>query len=104
MKYRVVLSTAPSLVVARRLSSLLLRKKLAGCINILPKLESHYLWKGKKQKTSETLLIIKTTAKRMPELKKQLIAAHPYDVPEIIALPVHDGFKPYLNWLEEMCR
>ncbi|MBI3307084.1 MAG: divalent-cation tolerance protein CutA [Candidatus Omnitrophica bacterium] len=96
-----VFSSAPSLKEARRLSSLLLKKKLAACINISAKVESHYWWKGKKQKAGEVLLLIKTRSALFNKLEKVLRENHSYSVPEIIALPIVRGSQKYLNWLNQ---
>lgn len=97
--YLLVLSTAPSWKEARRLSSLLLGKRLAACVNISPLSESHYWWKGKKERVREVLLLIKTRRPLFKKLEKALSGNHPYSVPEIIALPVTGGSKKYLNWI-----
>ena len=96
-----ILSTAASLQQARRLAALLLTRKLAACINILPGLESHYRWKGKKEKAGEVLLLIKSRASVFARLEKTLRENHSYAVPEIIALPIQKGSPKYLKWIQQ---
>lgn len=97
----VVFVTVPNRAEAKKLAKLLLEKKLAACVSIVPKIESHYWWKGKLEKASELLLIIKTRKTLFPKLAAQVRKNHSYSVPEIISLPVADGSKAYLDWLKE---
>lgn len=94
-----VLSTASSPKEARRLSRLLLQKKLAACINISGRVESHYRWQGKIEKAGEVMLLIKTKPAVFKRLEKTLREHHSYSVPEIIALPIQKGSRKYLAWL-----
>ncbi len=101
----VVLCIAPATDgTAGRLARGLVEKRLAACVNIVPGLRSLYRWKGEVQDDAEVQLIIKTTAARYEQLESWLSDNHPYDVPEIIALPIAGGAKPYLDWLEEQTR
>jgi periplasmic divalent cation tolerance protein len=95
---RVVLCTAPA-EVANSIAHALLDSRVIACSNVLPGVESHYRWKGKIETDSESLLILKTTAANVEQLFKELKALHPYEVPEMLALPVAAGSKPYLEWL-----
>jgi len=95
----VVLVTCPSRAVARRLAEVLIRRRLAACVNILPGVESIFTWKGKTDHSREVLLLIKTTARVFDRLRRTIEALHPYDVPEIIALPLQAGHQPYLDWV-----
>jgi periplasmic divalent cation tolerance protein len=101
----VVLITAPSQEVARVIASALLEKKLAACVNVLPGIRSYYTWKGKTQEDQEVLLFVKT---RLGLFESQLIpavkAVHPYELPEIIALPIQAGLEGYLKWIDEETR
>ena len=95
-----VLVTCGSLGEARRIAREVVTRKLAACANvILTPVESHYTWKGKLEKAREHLLVIKTTAKRLPELEKEVKRLHSYEVPEFLAFAVAGGSKEYLNWL-----
>ena len=82
----VALVTAPDLKTARRLAKIILQSRLAACANLVPKIESHYWWDGKLEKSAEVLMILKTTSARLPELQKAVLENHPYDTPEFIVL------------------
>ncbi len=97
----VVLITAPSVEVARQLGHTLLKKQRAACVTINPGVESLYMWEGELQSDEEALLIIKTTASAFETLTAVVQDAHPYDVPEIIALPIVAGSQAYLRWIDE---
>lgn len=95
----VVLTTVPSAAIAQRITTVLLRKRLAACVSRVGGLRSTYRWKGRMETTSEILLVIKTSAASYAALETALRANHPYDVPEILALPVRRGAKSYLDWI-----
>ena len=99
--YLVVLSACPDSGVAENIARVLLDAGLAACVNILPGVRSMYLWKGSLQLDSEVLMIIKTTALRFPALRQALVAAHPYELPEVVAVAVEDGHPPYLAWIAD---
>jgi periplasmic divalent cation tolerance protein len=100
-KYSVVLVTAPDLKTARKLVKLALEAQLVACGNLVSKVESHYWWKGKIERSSEVLILFKTTPARLEDLEKLIVAHHPYDTPEILALPLTAGSRRYLNWIED---
>jgi periplasmic divalent cation tolerance protein len=101
-QFRVVLVTCGSLTEARRIARHVVSNRFAACVNIvLSPVESFYTWKGNLEKAREYLLVIKTTAKRLPALEKEVQRLHSYDVPEFIALPIAAGSRSYLSWLEE---
>ena len=97
----VVLTTASSLSEARRITSALLDQKFAACVSIMGLTESHYVWKGKKEKIREHLLIIKTRKNLFPKLEKAIRKIHSYECPEILALPVSAGSEKYLDWIRK---
>ncbi|MGV3774954.1 MAG: divalent-cation tolerance protein CutA [Verrucomicrobiales bacterium] len=97
--YRLILITAPSLTVARRLAALLLKEKLVACASLVPKIESHYWWQGQLESSTEVLIILKTNSAAVPQIEKLAIANHPYETPEVIALEIKDGNEKYLNWI-----
>ncbi len=99
-KFSVVLVTAPDLKTARKLATAALAARLIACANLVPKIESHYWWQGKMETGSEVLMILKTTSARLDALEKLIIARHPYDTPEFIALPLIAGAKRYLEWID----
>jgi len=97
----VVLVTCPTGLVARRLARQLIQRRLAACVNVLPLIHSVYRWKGAIEQSREALLVIKSTAGRFAALRRGILAAHPYDTPEVIALPVVAGHLPYLRWIRQ---
>jgi periplasmic divalent cation tolerance protein len=103
-KYRVVLITAPDLKTARSLAQAALQARLIACANLVPKVESHYRWQGKLERSSEVLMIIKTLATRLPALERLVLKQHPYDTPEIVAFPLVQGSDRYLDWLADCVR
>ena len=94
-----VLTTCPDDTVAARLARDLVEAGLAACVSRVGPLHSTYRWQGAIQDEPEVLLVIKTLSTRYPELEMRLKSLHPYDVPEIIALPVIHGSAEYLAWL-----
>ncbi len=97
----VVLMTFPDNQVAVDVVGALVRDGLAACGNIVPKIRSIYLWEGEVQDDAEALALVKTTLGRFPELQETVVQQHPYDVPEILALPLADGLPAYLEWLTD---
>ncbi|MCA9616798.1 MAG: divalent-cation tolerance protein CutA [Sandaracinus sp.] len=97
----VVLCTAPDDATAERLARGAVEAGLAACVNVLGEVRSFYRWKGALQDDRERQLILKTRRDRFDALRTWLMREHPYDVPEILALPVADGSPAYLAWLDE---
>jgi len=97
----VVMTNTPDVDVARKIAADLLKKKLAACVNIVSGCESHYFWKGELKQATEFQLQIKTTVSRYTQIEASIRALHPYDVPEIIAIPVSKGSHDYLAWVAE---
>ena len=97
----VVLCTFPDIEQARQIGAALVERQVAACVNLLPGVESIYRWEGKVEKAGEVLAIIKTT--RYAELEAAIQELHPYEVPEILALPVAAGSEAYLRWVGESC-
>jgi len=101
-KYFLVLVTCANHLQAKLIARSVVEKRLAACVNILRMpIESHYRWKGKVEKARELLLFIKTTARKLGGLEREVKRLHGYEVPEFIALPIASGSKPYLDWLDE---
>lgn len=96
-----VFCTFPDEETARRIGTALVEERLAACVNLNPGITSIYQWEGKLETSTEVLAIFKTTREGYPELEKQLQALHPYDVPEILAVPVERGAESYLRWVGE---
>jgi periplasmic divalent cation tolerance protein len=101
MNYLVVLSTFDKREEAERISRLLLQKRLCACIQIIGPIKSLYLWKGKAEEAEEWLCLMKTSSQLYKEVEALLLKEHPYEVPEIIALPISIGSPSYMKWLEE---
>lgn len=98
---RVVLCTCPDEDSAFGLARGLVEARLAACVNILPEIRSVYRWQGDVQSEAESLMVIKTTAQRYPKLEAWLETNHPYDVPEVLAVPIESGLGAYLDWVAE---
>ena len=94
-----VLTNLPDRTVAEKLADLLIAKNLAACVNILAPCRSVYRWKDAVQHDEEHPKLIKTTAERYTALEHALRAAHPYELPEIIAVPIERGLPAYLDWV-----
>jgi periplasmic divalent cation tolerance protein len=98
--FLVVFCTVPNIKIAKKISKTLVEEKLAACSNILPGLKSIYNWQNEIQSDNEYLLIIKTTEEMFEKLEIRIKNIHPYEVPEIIALPIIKGNSEYLNWIK----
>ena len=95
----VVLSTAPDDETAGRLADLLVGKRLAACVNVVPGLVSHYWWDGRAQRDREWMLIVKTDRRHLAAVIATIEQEHPYDCPEAVALPIVAGSAAYLGWI-----
>lgn len=100
----VILVTAPSAEVARRLARGLVEAGLAPCVNVLPGVGSIYRWEGRIEEAAEQLLLIKCPANSYDAIETWLLSHHPYDVPECVALPIVQGSAAYLAWLLDAAR
>src|SRR5216110_2021729 len=97
-KILLALSTFPDIETARRISNQLVTEKLAACANILPGVESIYRWRGNIENATETLVFFKLSEDRQSAFQDKLRSLHPYEVPEIIFIPVTSGLTEYLQW------
>jgi periplasmic divalent cation tolerance protein len=102
-KVLLALSTFPDQETAREISNELVTKKLAACANILPGVESIYRWKEKIESGNETLVLFKLSEDRQSAFQEKLRSLHPYEVPEIIFVPIASGLPEYLRWVTENC-
>lgn len=98
---RVVLVTAPDAETGARVARTLLEDHLVACANLLPQVRSLYRWEGRVEDEPEVLLVLKTRSALVDALSERVREVHPYDVPEVIALPVTAGHAPYLKWVLE---
>jgi periplasmic divalent cation tolerance protein len=94
-----VLSTAGSTVEAERLADALVAERLAACVNVVAPLRSIYRWRGAVERADEVLLVVKTRRALVGRVSARIAALHSYDVPEVVALPIVAGARPYLAWL-----
>ena len=100
----VVLCNAPDIAAARAIAEALVKSKLAACVNILAPCESVYRWRGKVERETEIPLLIKTTRANLSATVAAARKAHPFEVPELIALPVIGGLTEYLKWVVDETR
>jgi len=97
----VTLCTVPDRESGERIAHALVEERLAACVNVVPGITSVYRWQGKVEKAAECLLISKTGVEKFEALKKRVQELHPYEVPEIIAIPITAGSSEYLKWLTD---
>jgi periplasmic divalent cation tolerance protein len=97
------LSTFPDRETAQRISTQLVTDKFAACANIIPAIESVYRWKEKVETGNETLVFFKLSEDRQSAFQEKLRSLHPYEVPEIIFVPISRGLPDYLRWVTENC-
>ncbi|MCU0808218.1 MAG: divalent-cation tolerance protein CutA [Candidatus Contendobacter sp.] len=97
----IILCTCPDLATAERIAETVVGERLAACVNIVPGLTSIYYWEGQIQRDAELLLLIKTRQEVYPLLEARIRQLHPYQIPEIIALPIQTGAAAYLDWIAD---
>ncbi|MCL2211057.1 MAG: divalent-cation tolerance protein CutA [Treponema sp.] len=100
-KYAMTVTACPNEDIAKKIAGLLLEKKLAACIQLFP-INSFYSWKGEICNDNEIILFIKCRQEHYAAIEEIIIANHPYEVPEIIMMPVIGGFSKYLDWIDEV--
>ena len=98
----IVLVTAPA-ADAKKLQETLVKEGLAACINLVP-VDSFYTWEGKQERAKELLLVMKTKIALFEELEKRVKELHPYEVPEVLAIPILKGSSGYLKWIDEVTK
>jgi periplasmic divalent cation tolerance protein len=102
-KILLAFSTFPDAETARRISNQLVSGKFAACANILPGVDSIYCWKGELERGNETLVFFKVSEDRQAAFQEKLRSLHPYEVPEIIFVPIVSGLPEYVRWVAENC-
>lgn len=100
-RYLLATTTAPDRETAGRLARALVEERLAACVQAVGGLRSLYTWKGKLEEAEEVLLLIKTAERLFPRVRERLRELHPYEVPELVAVPIADGSPGYLAWMGE---
>ena len=98
-KFALVLVTTPDLKTARSLAKAALEARLAACVNLIPRIESHYWWQGKLEHGAEVLLLFKTSSAKLVALEKCILDRHPYDTPEFLVVRLSKGSDRYVAWL-----
>ena len=93
------LCSCPDQAAAARIARTLVEERLAACVNVLPGMQSVYRWQGRVEQAGEALLLAKTTAQRFAGLRDRIVALHPYELPEVIAVEIADGLQGYLDWI-----
>src|SRR5207245_1061165 len=99
-----VFTTLPNADKAADVARALVEERLAACANLLPAVRSIYRWEGKIQDDNEVLVLFKTRAENVERLKARILELHPYEVPEVLAVPIESGYQAYLEWLENQTR
>ena len=102
--YQMVFNTCPDQETAKCIAALLVENGLAACVNIIPGLQSVYLWKGQVETDNECLLVIKTRADRYEALEQAIRENHPYELPEVVGVPINAGLPGYLAWIDEVVK
>jgi periplasmic divalent cation tolerance protein len=98
---QLLLSTVPDPETGARIAAALVEERLAACVNILPGVTSIYQWQGEIHRDAECLLLIKTRNSLYSQLESRLLALHPYELPELVAVPLEGGLAGYLQWIQD---
>jgi len=98
-KHLLVLNTCPGSITAKKIANELVADQLAACVQVIPGVQSFFRWVGRVENSEEHLLLIKTTAERYPDVENRIRALHPYELPEIVAVPLSGGLEGYLAWI-----
>jgi len=99
-----IMTNAPDLLLAKRIAHLLIEENLAACVNIGTPMLSVYGWQGEIEGAEEIPMTIKTTSDRQQAMIQRLVELHPYEVPEVLVVPVLGGYAPYLEWVRSLTR
>ena len=101
VQYALVLTTYPDEAAAKQFAQQLVEQKLGACVNVMPEMTSIYEWDGKLEQGRECQLIIKTQHSKLQALSDYILENHPYELPEILEIPISSGLPAYLNWISE---
>lgn len=99
-QYQLVLTACPDVPTAESIAQALVEERLAACVNVLPPMRSFYRWRGRTESAEEQLLIVKIRARDYSAVEQRIAALHPYELPEVIAIPIASGLAGYLAWIE----
>ncbi|MGK0296465.1 MAG: periplasmic divalent cation tolerance protein [Gammaproteobacteria bacterium] len=100
VKHLLVLTTCPGTITAKKIANDVVIEKLGACVQVISGVQSFFRWQNRVDTSEELLLIIKTTTERYPDLENRIKAIHPYEVPEVIAIPIAEGLDAYLSWID----
>lgn len=101
LPYQLVLTTCPMGPTAMSIAHVLVEERLAACVNVLPPMQSVYRWRGGVESAEEQLLIVKIRVADYATVQRRIQELHPYELPEVIAIPISNGLPAYLSWLED---
>ncbi|MDX1519170.1 MAG: divalent-cation tolerance protein CutA [Gammaproteobacteria bacterium] len=101
-EYLIVLNTCPGSITAKQIAQDLVANNHAACVNIIPGIQSVFKWGNQVKNETEYLLIIKTSRDNYAVVEKRIRALHPYELPEVIAVPITEGLDGYLNWIKQV--
>ncbi|MBL1142038.1 MAG: divalent-cation tolerance protein CutA [Proteobacteria bacterium] len=101
VNYILVITTCPGSISSKKVAQELVTEKLAACVNIVPGVQSFFSWVGKVDSANEHMLVIKSTLNNYAALEKRIKKIHPYELPEIIAVPIETGLAGYLDWISK---
>ena len=99
-----VLNTCPGSITAKKIANELVGDQLAACVQIIPGIQSFFRWVGKVENSEEHLLLIKTTSACYKEVENRIRSLHPYELPEIVVVPISDGLPAYLSWIDDVTK
>ncbi|MDY6993135.1 MAG: divalent-cation tolerance protein CutA [Pseudomonadota bacterium] len=100
--YQLLITTCPSLDIAQKLAHSLLKARLVACVNLFPQVQSIFEWQGEITTEQEVVVFIKTRKQNYAAIEQLLLQQHPYEVPELIGLPIETGLEGYLNWINHI--
>lgn len=103
-EYIIVFNTCPGSITAKNLAQDLVANNHAACVNIIPSIQSYFKWGNQIKNETEYLLIIKTRRENYPDIERKIQSMHPYELPEVIVVPITDGSKGYLDWITQFTK